>query len=52
MRWDVNSHMAIKVQLDSTHIHPDGYGLWYHNEDQNLKNSRVTLFSATIDFVY
>ncbi|MBF0416165.1 MAG: hypothetical protein HQL79_10415 [Magnetococcales bacterium] len=52
VRWDANSHVALKVQWDSTHIYSNGYGLWYSDEGQVTKNARVNMLSATMDFIF
>lgn len=53
LRWDFNSHAAIKMQLDSTSIHSNGYGLWYYNgRGLTVQNARVNLLSTTLDFVF
>lgn len=52
LRWDVNSHVALKLQLDSTHVSPNGYGLWFIGNDQIAKSARVNLLSSTLDFIF
>ncbi|MBF0463014.1 MAG: hypothetical protein HQL87_16720 [Magnetococcales bacterium] len=53
VRWDFNSHLAFKVQGDSTLVHPYGYGLWYvGTNDRTHVDTRINLLSATMDFVF
>lgn len=33
LRWDLNSRLALKMQWDSTHVHPNGYGLLNHDDE-------------------
>ncbi|MBF0309665.1 MAG: hypothetical protein HQL56_09075 [Magnetococcales bacterium] len=54
LRWDITSRLALKFQLDSIHIHPYGYGLWYSQPTvaERERPLRVNLLSATMDFVF
>ncbi len=53
LRWDFNSHIAFKVQWDSTLVHPYGYGLWYvGTNDRTHVDTRINTLSTTMDFVF
>ncbi|MBF0138309.1 MAG: hypothetical protein H7833_05885 [Magnetococcus sp. DMHC-1] len=54
LRWDFNSRAALKWQLDTTHIHPNGYGLWYSDPTPAYRSQdeHVTTASFTLDFVF
>lgn len=51
-RWDFRPQAALKLQLDSTHSHPPGYGVWMR--DPAIANTRIRLnmLTATLDFVF
>ncbi len=53
LRWDFSSHAALKAQWDSTHVHANGYGLWYQAAGAAVQNdAQVNLFSVTVDFIF
>lgn len=51
-RWDFHKQAALKLQWDATQVRPQGYALWWHDEQVGASASRVNLFSATLDFVF
>ncbi len=52
VRWEVHRQAALKLQLDSTKIGAEGYGLWWRELHLNNRDSRVNMISATLDFVF
>ncbi len=49
LRWDALDNLAIKVQLDRTHVHPNGSIAWRNSS--GLAN-RATVLSLTADMVF
>ncbi|MBF0257314.1 MAG: hypothetical protein HQK62_00510 [Desulfamplus sp.] len=53
VRWDFSNQLAVKVQLDNTHIYPFGYGLWIRREGESpVSPSDIRLLSFSLDFVF
>jgi hypothetical protein len=51
-RWDFLPHAALKLQLDSTKIQPYGWGLMWRESHLLPEQQRMTLLSASLDFVF
>ena len=52
MRWDFDSHAALKVQWDQIDVRENGWGLWSTQLNHSAQADRVNIVSATIDFVF
>jgi hypothetical protein len=52
LRWDFSSNAALKLQLDHTRIHPNGYAAWFRDMALNTRASRVNLLTIGMDFVF
>ena len=50
VRWDLNSHLALKTQWDRKFISPDGNHLWWHIDGSN--SSTEDVFTLNLDFVF
>lgn len=51
-RWDFDSRAALKLQWDHSRIHPQGYALWFRSPQTNARDSKVNLFTVSLDFVF
>lgn len=51
-RWDFDSRAALKLQWDHSHIHPQGYALWFRSPETNARTSTVNLYTVSLDFVF
>lgn len=51
-RWDFHPQAALKLQLDSTHSHPPGYGVWTREPTIANTHIRLNMLTATLDFVF
>jgi hypothetical protein len=49
LRWDVAPQLALKTQLDFTHVHADGAVLW---KDNDARSGHARLWSVALDFVF
>lgn len=50
VRWDINSHLALKTQWDRKFISPDGNHLWWHIDSSN--SSTEDIFTINLDFIF
>lgn len=50
VRWDINSHLALKTQWDRKFISPDGNHLWWHIDGSN--SSTEDIFTINLDFIF
>lgn len=51
-RWDIHSQAALKLQLEHSRIHPQGYAAWFRDFALINRETRVSQLSLSLDFVF
>lgn len=51
-RWDIDARAALKLQLDHTRIHPNGYAAWFRDRALLNRHANVNLLTLSMDFVF
>ncbi|WP_428809357.1 hypothetical protein [Vibrio lamellibrachiae] len=52
IRWDVMSNIAIKAQVDFIEIAPNGYGLWANETSLNSMETKLELYTLSLNFIF
>ncbi|MGF1722132.1 hypothetical protein L4D20_19075 [Vibrio kyushuensis] len=52
VRWDLMSNIAIKAQVDFIEIAPNGYGLWANETSLNSMETKLELYTLSLNFIF
>jgi hypothetical protein len=52
LRWDIDSHNALKLQWSRMRVHENGWVLWFPAAGVSDRAGKADVLSATWDFVF